>query len=46
MRTDKCEKCGEKFEVVEIGGGQPHRPELNDIECPFCGDKTREKTTG
>lgn len=46
MRTEKCEECSEKFEVVEIGGGQPHTPEADDIECPFCGHKTWEKTAG
>lgn len=46
MRTDKCKKCSEKFEVVEIGGGQPYKPDNADIECPCCHHKTSEKTTG
>lgn len=46
MRTNKCEKCNEKFEVVEIGGGQPFKPESGEIKCPSCGHLTWEKTTG
>jgi DNA-directed RNA polymerase subunit RPC12/RpoP len=46
MRVDKCERCSESFEVIEIGGGQPHKPESDDITCPYCGHQKWEKTTG
>lgn len=46
MVGQTCDRCGERFGVEEIGGGQPHRPERDSIECPYCGYKTWEKTTG
>ncbi len=41
-----CSDCEEQFEVKEINGGQPYRPERESIDCPYCGAKTWEKTTG
>jgi DNA-directed RNA polymerase subunit RPC12/RpoP len=46
MRTKKCEKCGEKFEIVENNGDGFDRPTSTEIECPSCKDVTYEKSTG
>ena len=46
MRVETCEKCEEEFELTEINGGGPMKPEYDTIVCPHCGYSTREKTTG
>lgn len=46
MSINNCEKCGERFKVTETGGGQPHKPESEDIKCPYCGHQTWENSTG
>lgn len=46
MGVRKCDECGERFNLIETGGGQPYKPESDDIECPYCKHQTWEKTTG
>ncbi|WP_427121423.1 hypothetical protein [Pseudomonas aeruginosa] len=46
MGIQTCDRCGEQFDVQVINGDQPHKPERESIDCPHCGHKTWEKTTG
>ncbi|NVL48673.1 hypothetical protein F2S72_01525 [Pseudomonas syringae pv. actinidiae] len=46
MGIEICRECKKEFRWEEIGGGQPHTPELDDITCPECGDSRSQLTTG
>ena len=46
MGIQACERCGERFDVQEINGNQPHKPERESIDCPHCGHKTWSRSTG
>lgn len=46
MSIEICEECKTEFRYVEIGGGQPSKPEIDDIQCPSCGHQRWELTTG
>jgi uncharacterized Zn finger protein len=40
-----CRKCGERFEVIEVGGGMTS-PEPETMACPHCGDVTTRLASG
>lgn len=46
MRTKICEKCCEKFGVVEKNGDGFDRPTSTEVKCPSCDHVTYEKSTG
>ncbi len=46
MGIQTCDNCDKPFDVQEIGGGQPHKPERESIDCPYCGHKTWSRSTG
>lgn len=41
MTTENCEKCHTKFKCEEIGGGQPHKPDMQHVDCPSCNHTVR-----
>ena len=40
-----CKSCGERFEVIEVGGGMTS-PEPEPMTCPHCGHQSLRLAQG